>query len=119
MATPALRIGYGGASNHAQLQWREETAEAIRMPKGFFVQDLRRRLPAAENAMPWRKMAGRAATTLVLLAGWLALCHALRSFLGEELQLWRWNFRDDPNNPDQGALTGRYIHPANRRDRNF
>ena len=65
------------------------------MPKGFFVQDLRRRLPAAENAMPWRKMAGRTATTLVLLAGWLALCHALRSFLGEQ--------------PAAGGLTGKIL----------
>ena len=29
-----------------------------------------------------------------------------------ELQLWRWNFRDDPDNPDRGVRIDRYVHPA-------
>ena len=30
-----------------------------------------------------------------------------------ELQLWQWKFREDPHNPQQGALIDRYIHLAN------
>lgn len=31
-----------------------------------------------------------------------------------ELQVWQWNFREDPDNPDYGVMTDRYLHPAPR-----
>ena len=31
-----------------------------------------------------------------------------------ELQQWEWNFGDDPNNPNRGILTDRYVHLAPR-----
>ena len=31
-----------------------------------------------------------------------------------ELQTWQWNFKEDPDNPDYGVMTDRYLHPAPR-----
>ena len=31
-----------------------------------------------------------------------------------EIQLWRWNIVDDPDNPDHGVLVDRYVHVADR-----
>ncbi len=31
-----------------------------------------------------------------------------------EIQLWRWNIVDDPDNPDHGVLVDRYVHVAGR-----
>ncbi len=46
-------------------------------------QDLRRALPAAGGAVPWRKLALRTAVSLALLVNWLALSYMLPSFLEE------------------------------------
>ena len=31
-----------------------------------------------------------------------------------ELQSWQWNFKEDPDDPNCGIMTDRYIHPASR-----
>ena len=53
----------------------------LKVPTKFVVQGLRQSLLLAGKSISWRKLAMRAAGSMALLAGWVALSYALMAFL--------------------------------------